>query len=99
MKKILAAALFTLSFGASAMPVFLYPTCSTFNNECTLYNSSGKDVTCNINVRGTTKSGLPVSAFEYRMLYTGMFAWIRVNTPYNDPLNYLQATANCNTTN
>ncbi|MBC7712362.1 MAG: hypothetical protein H7177_03430 [Rhizobacter sp.] len=101
MKKILlAATILTASFGASAAPVFIFPTCNAFQGECTIYNSSGKDINCNIQLRGMTQKGRPVSSFEYRMLYQGMFAWVRVfNADISDPITSLQGTANCNTIN
>ncbi len=100
MKTLLATIILATSFSATAAPVFLYPTCNTFNGECTLYNSSGKDINCNIQVRGMTKKGRPLYSFEYKMLYSGMFAWIRVNNyDLNDPITSLQATANCNSIN
>lgn len=100
MKKILATILLTTSLSATAAPVFLYPTCNTYNGECTLYNSSGKDISCSIQIQGWTKNGRMLSAFEYRMLYSGMFAWIKINHyDINDPITSLQANANCNTTN
>lgn len=100
MKSILATILLTASLSATAAPVFLFPTCNTFSGECTLYNSSGKDITCNIQVSGMTKNGRMLSAFEYKMLYSGMFAWVRVNHyDMNDPITSLQANAFCNTNN
>ncbi len=100
MKFLLASLLLASSFSVKAAPVFIFPNCSTFNGECTLQNSSGKDINCNIYVTGMTKNGRMLSAYEYRMLYSGMFAWIRVNHyDYNDPITSLSATANCNTIN
>ncbi len=96
MKSLIIALSLTISFAASAGPVFLYPTCNTFSGECTLYNSSGKDVNCTIQVRGMTRSGYPLNAYENRMLYNGMSAWIRVYNPnMQDQITQLQATAYC----
>lgn len=100
MKKILAAIFLTLSLGASAESVFLYPTCYStgMSGECTLQNNSGKDVSCSIQVYGSTKSGRSISAFEYRTLYSGMMAWVTVGggNP-NDPIIFIQGNASCNT--
>jgi hypothetical protein len=104
-KKLLAGLVLalTLSFSASAEPVFLYPFCNygPASGECTLNNTSGKNVTCNIQAQGQTRNGSMLSGFQYVMLYPGMFAWVRVNAynPVNDPIVYLSATAFCNTTN
>ena len=100
MKSLFAALLLTASLSASASPVFLHPTCNAFSGECTLYNNSGKDVSCNIHVRGQTRKGVMVTAYDYRVLYQGMFAWVRVfpNNP-QDPIAYLNADAFCNTLN
>jgi predicted lipase len=98
MKKFAAFCFLILSFNLFAESVFLFPNCNTYNGECTLVNTSGKDVNCTIQVRGQTKSGRHVSAFEYKTLYQGMFAWVRVNAyDINDPITYLQANASCNT--
>lgn len=103
MKKIMLAFFLTLSFKVTAEPVFIYPTCyaSPYNSECTINNNSGKDISCSIQITGQTKKGGYVSAYEYRVLYQYMSAWIRVNSndPMNDPIVYLQAYANCNTLN
>ncbi|MBC7427803.1 MAG: hypothetical protein H7336_04265 [Bacteriovorax sp.] len=99
-KLLLAATILAACFNASAASVFIFPTCNAFQGECTIYNSSGKDINCNIQLSGMTQKGRPVNAFEYRMLYQGMIAWIRVfNTDANDPITSLQGTANCNTIN
>jgi len=101
LKKGLLLACLTFSFNAYSAPVFLYPTCSAFSGECTLNNTSGKDISCSIQINGQTKKGSYISTSEYRVLYQYMSAWIRVNSfdPINDPIVYLQAYANCNTLN
>ena len=100
MKLFLATVLLATSFSVTAAPVFLYPNCNVYSGECTLHNTSGKDVNCNIQIRGMTKSGRPVTAFEYRMLYNGMFAWIRVNSfDFNDPITSLNGNAFCDSIN
>ncbi|MBY0414954.1 MAG: hypothetical protein K2Q18_12360 [Bdellovibrionales bacterium] len=103
MKKFLSALLLAVSFSAMAEPVYLYPSCRYGignNGECTLTNTSGKDISCNVNVTGFTRSGKYVTAYEYgRYLYSGMMTWINVYNPYlNDPITSLNANANCNTT-
>ena len=101
MKKIFLLASLMFSFNSYSAPVFLYPTCSAYSGECTLNNTSGKDISCSIQITGQTKKGGYISTSEYRVLYQYMSAWIRVNTfdPINDPIVYLQAYANCNTLN
>lgn len=100
MKKFLFITLVLTSLKTVAAPVFLFPNCSPFNNECTLYNTSGYDVNCSIRVEGFTKSGRYLSAFEFKYLYQGMFAWVRVyNSDFNDPTVSLRADASCNTMN
>ena len=98
MKIFTAAVLLVMSLSLRAEPVFLYPSCSTFNGECTIYNTSGKDINCNIQLNGWTRNGRMLSAFEYKMLYSGMSAWVRIyNYDINDPITSLSANANCHT--
>jgi hypothetical protein len=102
MKKFIATLMFMACInGASAAgPVFLYPTCSygPAGGECTLFNSSGKDISCNIHARAQTQRGSYITAYDYRILYQGQFAWVRVyaNNPQMDPIVYINATAFCN---
>jgi hypothetical protein len=100
MKKILIGLALFASFSAIASPVYLFPNCSfsMSSGQCTLVNNTGKDINCNIQITGRTQQYKPVNAFEYRFLYSGMMAWITVNSFYpNDPIVFLQGTANCNT--
>lgn len=101
-KKLIAIFFFTLFIStAQAEAVFLFPRCSwgPSGGECTLVNTSGKDVTCNIRATANTRKGTYLSAFDYRVLYTNMWAWVRIhsNDPMNDPITYMQANAFCNT--
>lgn len=105
MKKILAGVLLALSFSfnVSAEAVFLYPFCSNWSTygECTLNNTSGKQITCNIQVTGMTRKGQMLSNFQYAILYPYQTTWVRVS-PYdtqNDQISYLTANAFCNTLN
>jgi hypothetical protein len=100
MKKILLALFLSTSFSAVASPVFLWPNCSfaMSNGQCTLVNNTGKDINCNIQITGRTQQYRSINAFEYRFLYSGMMAWVNVTNYYpNDPIVFLQGTANCNT--
>lgn len=103
MKKSLAAILFglALSFSASAEPVFLYPFCTNWGSygECTLNNTSGKQVTCNITVTGSTKSGQYLNQFQYTILSPYQMTWVRVypRDTQNDSISYFSANAFCNT--
>lgn len=100
MKKLLALLFLTTSFSAFAEPVYLFPTCNYYGTtgECTVWNMSGKNVNCNIQVSGYTQKGSMINSYDYRSLYNGMQAWIRVNTyDINDPIVSLRANAFCNT--
>ena len=100
MKKLMTIAFALISFSAFSQPVFLYPNCSYFGNtgECTVWNTSGKDISCNIQVNGYTKKGNSVSSYDYRVLYMGMQAWLKVSSYGEDnPITSLQASAFCNT--
>lgn len=100
MKKLIAALLLTMSVSAMAKPVFLMPTCSSFNGECQLMNSSGEDISCLIRVNARTKSGKTLNNSEYKTLYAGMFAWVRVmNLDSRDPIRTINGSASCNTLN
>lgn len=102
-KKILAGLILTASFTVSAEPVFLYPFCSNWSNygECTLNNTTGKQITCNIQVNGQTRKGQMLNSFQYSILFPYQTVWVRVtpNDPQNDPISYLSANAFCNTMN
>jgi len=105
MKKLIAGLILTLgvSFSVSAEPVFLYPYCSNWGNqgECTLNNTSGKQITCNVHVSGNTRKGEMISQFQYTVLFPYQTTWIRVypRDTQNDSISYLSATAFCNTLN
>lgn len=105
MKKFFAGILLTMSvsFSVSAEPVFLYPFCSNWgtSGECTLNNTSGKTVSCNIHVNGYTRKGQSLNQFQYSILYPYQMTWIRVypRDPQNDQISYLSANAFCNTLN
>jgi hypothetical protein len=102
MKKLFAALLLTASLNAMAAPVILFPTCSfgPTSGQCTLINNSGKDINCNVQIMGNTRSGRMINGYEMRYLYNGMVAWFNVSN-YNvqDPIVSLRANATCNTTN
>lgn len=101
MKKIILGAAFLLMTGmVQAEPVFLWPSCTygPTSGECTLWNTSGKDISCNIRATAQTKNGSYINAYDYRVLYQGMFAWVRVYAnDSNDPIVHLSANAFCNT--
>jgi len=102
MKKLIAALMFVACINTAwSAPVFLFPTCnwSPAGGECTLINTSGQDVTCNIHANAQTRRGSYITAYDYRVLYQGMFAWVRVyaNDPQQDPIVYMSANAFCNT--
>lgn len=98
MKKLIAIFCLTISVSAMAKPVFLMPHCSTWSGECQLTNSSEYDIKCNIRVNARTKSGRTLNNFEYKTLYKGMFAWVRViNYDYRDPIMSINGNASCNT--
>ncbi|MDO9183986.1 MAG: hypothetical protein Q7U04_16345 [Bacteriovorax sp.] len=101
MKKLLLSLGLGLSFAASAAPVFVYPTCNygSYSGECTIYNTSGHTITCNLQMRAQVKSGASINTSEFMTLYQGMFGSSRVyvNNPSVDPLVYLTANAYCNT--
>ena len=102
MKKLLALMFLTISFSSFAEPVFVFPNCNYYGNngECTVWNTSGKDISCNIQVNGYTKNGNSINSYDYRVLYQGMQAWIRVSSYGADnPITSLRASAFCNTLN
>ncbi len=103
MKKLLAAALLTLSVSFSARAistVILYPNChfTPTMGECSLSNTIGRPVSCNFQVRGQSRRGAVPSSYQYVILYPGMYSWGRVvtNNPA-DPIINVGATAFCNT--
>lgn len=105
MKKLLVGVFFTLSLSltAKASPVILYPYCysNPSMGECSLSNTTGRPISCNFQVRGQTRNGSMPYAYQYVILYPGMYAWGRVfsNNPAIDPIIYTSATAFCNTLN
>lgn len=104
MKKIIALLFVSLFISSvQAETVFVFPRCSysASNGECTIHNNSGKDITCTIRATARTRKGSFLNTYDYRVLYQGMFAWVRVyaNNPTVDPIISLQAHANCNTLN
>lgn len=100
MKKLIAALFFTISVSATAKSVFLMPTCSTWNGECQITNSSGEDISCNIRVNARTKAGKSLNNSEYKTLYKGMYGWVRViNNNNRDPITSINGNASCNTLN
>lgn len=99
MKKLLILATLLVSVKVVAAPVFLYPRCSNFGNsaECTIWNSSQYDVTCNISMRAFTKNGQMLTSFDYKIISRGMTSWSRINNyDFKNPITSVQATANCN---
>lgn len=100
MKKLLLA-LLLVSTSAFAEPVFLFPTCNYYPEygECRLWNTSGKEVTCNFNMTSSTRMGSSINGYQYVVLYQGMIAYqyARANNPRLDPIVYLNANAFCNT--
>lgn len=100
MKKLIAALFLTLSVSAMAKPIFLQPSCTSWNGECRLANTSGEDIRCTIRVNARTKAGRNLNATESKVLYTNMHAWVRVfNSQINDPVSYITGTATCSTLN
>ena len=103
MKTLLASLLLTLSLSASAEAVFLFPNCnySPTQGQCTVINTSGKQVTCNVQTTGQTKRGAYLSNFNYLYLSPGMMGWTYLynNNPVNDEITSINATAFCNTVN
>lgn len=98
MKKLIAALFLTVSVSAMARPVFLMPTCSTWNGECQLTNNTQEDISCNIRVNARTKSGKLLNQSEYKTLYSGMYAWVRVMNNNNmDPITSINGNASCHT--
>lgn len=98
MKKLITIFFLTVSISAIARPVFLQPSCSSWNGECQVVNTSGEDISCTIYVNARTKMGRSLNATEYKILYTGMYAWVRVfNSNANDQVSYITGTASCST--
>jgi len=82
MKLVIASlALYTvLISSALAAPVFLYPKChaSYSNAICTLWNSSGKEISCKIVVRAQTQTGKIIYQNKFTYLYPSMSEWVTV---------------------
>lgn len=82
-------------------PITLFPRCTWTGatGECVLQNYTWEDVACNFQVNASTRMGYRYSNTQYRALYRGMSAWIRVyaNNPQVDPIVNMYAVAYCRT--
>jgi hypothetical protein len=102
MKKILLGIFLTASLNAVAAPVYLYPSCSytATSAQCTLMNTSGKDINCNIQVTARTQKFRMINGYTTKFMYSGMMEWVNIyNYDYNDPITNVQGSANCSTMN
>ena len=100
MKKLFASLLLLSSLSLSAKTIFLFPTWNfnPYQGECTIFNTSNRTVSCNVQTRGQTQKGMMLSSFDYMVLYQGMMGWTHVynNNPNTDRIMYVNATAFCN---
>lgn len=99
MKKIFCLFLLLLSFQISAQSVFLQPQCryNSAEAECRLWNTSGRQVTCDMHIRIQTRNGL-YNDYRHMYLFQGQMSYynVRANNPQIDPITYITANAFCN---
>ncbi len=77
----------------------LHPMCrySSTDAECRIWNTSGKQTSCNLHIRVRTTKTM-YTDFKYVNLFQGQTAWFsyRANDPRIESITGISATAFCN---
>lgn len=100
MKKLilLTFALLSLSVFAEEKAI-IFPMCrySQSEAECRVWNTTGRQTSCNVHVRIRTTKQV-YTDYRYAVLFQGQMAWFnyRANDPKNEPIIGADATAFCN---
>ena len=99
MKNIILAFVILMGVQISAQAFGLSVQCS-FNQaqgSCFVFNTLNRPVQCRIQARGQTVMGFWAKVYENVIIYPGQYgyAYVYAKNPYNDPLVYVDGSANC----